>query len=302
MTKNASAEKRIKKLYLSQDENMYSHRFFEDMFAHYSFDLGERQEREEFFSFEPKGCQAELLLKANCRYGFSHETENTISRAISHMAKCGKAYLYLQPKYEETKNRKGGIDKKEIVSLDLVEMAGYPKKGSGGKTYFYRLTFGEKVNQIEIEPGLLVTLDIKDLGYRKNTFVRMVKKLGKYDILNSVRMSIEHVPGYDYQAHAKKDRINLLKTTKDVGWHFGPDGLSDSYILYRKIQRDKIKTLFLQYVIIQINNSLKAFFAGSNVGEMVLHLKNLDYQELWGNYSKGKITGTELTNTLFKSY
>ena len=113
-------------------------------------------------------------------------------------------------------------------------------------------------------------------------------------------MSIEHIPGYDYQAHAKKDRINLLKTTKDVGWHLGPDGLSDSYILYRKIQRDKVKTMFLQYVIIQINKSLKAFFAGSNVGEMVLHLKNLDYQELWKNYSKGKITKTELTNTLFK--
>lgn len=301
MTKNASAEKRIKKLYLSQDENMYSYRFFEDMFAHYSFDLGERQEREEFFSFEPKGCQAELLLKANCRYGFSHETEYTISRAISHMAKCGKAYLYLQPKYEETKSETGGIDKKKIVSLDLVEMAGYQKKGPGGKTYFYRLAFGEKVNQIEIEPGLLVTLNIKDLGYRKNTFVRMVKKLGKYDILNSVRMSIEHVPGYDYQARAKKDRKNLLKTTKDVGWHFGTDGLSDSYILYRIIQRDKIKTLFLQYVVIQINNTLKAFFAGSNVGEMVLHLKNLDYQELWENYSKGIITKTELTNILFKS-
>ena len=82
------------------------------------------------------------------------------------------------------------------------------------------------------------------------------------------------------------DRAEVIKESSSI-----------KHVIARQALKEGIRG-----VIIQINNTLKAFFAGSNVGEMVLHLKNRDYQELWGNYSKGKITKTELMNTLFKSY
>ena len=293
------AEKRIKRKLHLQDNNIYYQRFFQDLFSGYSYVLGEKQDEMSFYTVEPKNCELKRILKVNDTYDLSYGLERIISNALCHLAKSGKAYLYLDPKYRENENGSENSVERKLSELKLREIVGYPRKRLFGKTVFYSLKFGGGVVKKEIEPKQLIVLDLRDMCYRKDTFYNIASKLDKSDIMKSVKLITEHVSEYNFTVHVTKERMRLLKLTRDLGWWFGTDGLSDSYILYKKIQQVKLQITFLSYAIKQINNGIKVFLQKDDTGEIVYHLRSLDYDCLWDDYTKGKKTVTDLNNILY---
>lgn len=89
----------------------------------------------------------------------------------------------------------------------------------------------------DINEGVLITLDLKDLGFKRNYFKKLVKRLGKYDTTSASLELINNEPSYDFGVHVKKNQEKLLREVKNIGWSFGTDGLSDSYILYKEIKK-----------------------------------------------------------------
>ena len=293
-------EKRIKKKYHLTDDNIYYHKFYQDLFSGYSYVLGEKQDTRSFYTVEPKNCELRKILKVNDTYSLCYGLEEIISSALCHLAKSGKAYLYLEPKYKENENGIENSEEKMLSELKLSEIVGYPRKRLFGKTVFYTLMFGGGVLKKEIESKQLIVFDLQDMGYRKNTFYSIVSKLDKSDIMKSTKFITEHVSEYDFPVHAKKERMKLLKLSRDFGWLWGTNGLSESYILYKKIQQDKFQITFLSYAIKQINDGIKEFMQKDDTGEIVYHLRGLDYDRLWDDYTKGKKTMTELYNILYQ--
>jgi len=140
---------------------------------------------------------------------------------------------------------------------------------------------------------------IRDIGYSRRYFKNMLKKIAKCDITSSSTIMIaENLDGYDFSLHLKKYKIKEMKVSKDIGWSFGNEGLSDSYILYKKILKDKLKYQFLNYFLEKINIGLEEFIDGPD-GKLVANVKNVDYDQLWKDYNVGNITGSELTNILY---
>ena len=182
----------------------------------------------------------------------------------------------------------------------MREILGYPSKKKSDTIQFYCKSFDGDVRKTELLSDVLIVFNLKEIGYQKNYFKKVVKHLGKLDSTASATGFLtESIPGYDFSEHLKHNRFKVLRETKEIGWSFGTDGLSDSYILYRKIQQDKLKLVILNYVINKINQALKALLKDQDAGEMKMRTKDHDYNQIWNDYNAGNITASELTKMLF---
>ena len=295
------AKMRINRIYRDQNDNSYSYRFFQDLCTGFSYIPGKDNKYKDFISFEPKGCIAEKLFLSNHHHNISYEIERLVENISDRMIRYGKAYIYLRPEYPNRKG-KGIFEIEGMTGLDLVELMGYTNRKKGNMIIFYKKLYGDDVIKIEIESNRLIVLSLQDIGYKKNYFSGLIKRLGKYDIYSQAAQFItESIEGYNFIEHSKRNNLRLLKVTKDIGWRFDSDGLSDSSILYRKIKLDKLKLIFLNYIISRINDALKVFLKDKDIGTLVVHHRCLNYDQLWEDFTIGKITVTELTNTLYPS-
>ena len=298
MSKLSFLERRIKRLYRTPPQNIFSHRFYEDLCVGY-YTFGEAKNRDDFLCFEPKQCEAERLFRVEYPINLSYEFLRIIENAIRSMIKYGNAYLYLKIDYE-TVDGDGDPQKKKPIALSINELFGLPSNKKANKTLFYRQNYGGSVDEIILESNQLIVLRITDLGFRNNYFNNMLKRLGKYDITSvSTKFINEGFEAYDFKEHSKKGQINALKTTKDIGWVFRTDDLSDSHILYRKIRQSELKVRMMHYVVEKINEALKQVFKQDRIGTLIIQERNLDFSQLWTDYSTGKITGAELSSILY---
>lgn len=282
-------------MYRSPKENCYTHRFFQDISMDFSYTLGANTERKHFFTFEPKECEAARLFEAGSIY--SYDIEDAISRAAHSLVVYGKAFIYLMPKHT-IPEKKDPSNRRLISSLNMYEVKGIVLKRYHNKLVFYCKGFDSTTEILEMTKGELIILRLNDLGYRNNYFRRIARKLGKVDVTASSSMLTKNVPGYDFSVHLKKQKLYQLKLTKDVGWFSGTDGLSDSYILYKRMLMNKLKMKLLDYIVGKINDGITTYFKRDNLGKLVAHTKELNYDRLWDYFSSGKITVTELSNHL----
>lgn len=297
-------KKSVDRLYRPLSNNPYSYRFFENFSTSFSFILGENDKTKDFFAFEPKGCIAETLLYANAHYNLNYKLEQTISRTMYSLLNYGQAYIYLQPQYIQQKSDENkNIPMKQIISaLDIGEVKGVIKQRSGNKYIFYTSRFNGDIIKTELMADGLISLNLQELGYRKKHFLHLCKKIRKCDVTSAGLLASENAEGYDYNIHLKKKRLEFLKKTKSIGWTFGNDGLSDSYILYRKILQDKFRIKALNFIMDKINEGLSTCLHNDSPGKLVAHIRNLNYDDIWEQYIKGEITVTELTTLLYKNH
>lgn len=294
-----SDQSRIKRKYRSPKNSIYSHRFFNDLASGYSFFLGKKGENRDFFTFEPNGCKIKNLLKRQDHYS-SYDIEQIISRIAFSLMVYGKAYFYIHPEYSIEK-ADDGTTTQILSSFEIGEIMGFIKKKSKEEVVFCRKGFNSEVENIQMSKKQLVILDIRELGFSKRYFSGVLKKLSKCDITaKSTDMITNHSDVYDFMYHFERKKFAELRVVRKIGWSFGTEKLSDSYIMYKKIQEDELRLHFLEYIVGKINDGLHGFL-GDDSGELVAHINRKDYGQLWNDYTEGKITGTELTSLLFRN-
>ena len=194
---------------------------------------------------------------------------------------------------------KGDKESETLSQVRLVKLRGIVKRRRRQDVLFYRTESGRTVQKTEMKSGHLVELRIKELGYGKRYFVNKLKRLGKCDLTQFPEfMGKGHVDGYDFSVHLEKTKLRKLKALKDIGWLPGPESLSDSYFLYKKIQEYKLRLQFLNYILDKLNSGFGSSIGDAD-GRLTARVKKNDYDRLWKDYSEGKITGGELTDILF---
>ena len=295
-----SDQSRIKRKYSSPKNSIYSHRFFNDLASGYSSFLGKKGENRDFFTFEPNGCKITKLLKGSHHYYSGYDIEQIISRIAYSLMAYGKAYFYFHPEYS-TKKDDDGTMTKVLSSFEIGEIEGFIKKRTKEEYLFCRKGFNSEVKDIQMSKSQLVVFDIKELGFSKRFFPGILRKLSKCDITaKSTDMITNHSAVYDFVYHSERKKLAELRAIRKIGWSFGTEKLSDSYIMYKKIQEDELRIRFLEYVVKKINDGLHEFL-GDDSGELVAHINRKEYRRLWNDYTEGKISGTELTTILFRN-
>ena len=124
--------------------------------------------------------------------------------------------------------------------------------------------------------------------------------MGKYDTTTSSPKLLNDEPTYDFNVHIDKNRKKFLKEVKDVGWSFGSDGLSDSYILYKEIQMKRFKMRMLQYVLEKINQVLAEDDIVNKEFKIEALTENIDYEDAWVKFQSGELTVSELNSIVWK--
>ena len=285
---------KIEKKYKRPIDNLYSYRFYEDLFTNYAYSLSEKKfDRSDFFMIVSDDKEIVKIFRNATKYSFSYEFEQTINDALYSMAVYGKAYIFVKPEYVK-KTEKDGKFNDVFNALHIVEVKGIAKKN----TFYYR-SFSKEILSFDINEGVLITLDLKDLGFKRNYFKNLVKRLGKYDTTSASLGLINNEPSYDFGVHVKKNQEKLLREVRNIGWSFGTDGLSDSYILYKEIKKRIFKMRLLQYVLEKINKVLAdEFFQHKGVRIEAL-TNNIDYLKVWERYNKGELTVSDLNKIIW---
>lgn len=296
MIKVFDAQDKMKRIYRQPQKSIYTHRFLEDLSSGYSFVLGERSEKRDFFAFDPEDCYAANLLRGKHYNDLSYEIERLIDAVTYSLLTFDRAYVILKPQYANDQDINSGT--KTISEIKLYEIKGFPDRCVNSNIKFI-YSINNNVKEMDIQRDQLIEFDIKELGFKNKYFRNILKKLEKCDItLADSSLISNDVSGYDYLVHSNECKLKELKALKGVGWIFGNQGLSDSYILYKKIQGDKLKLKLLDYILDKLNCGLESFL-GNPGGKLVARKKTLDYDQLWREYSDGKVTGTELTSILY---
>lgn len=294
MNKNRRIKRKIEKMYKPPINNIYSHRFYSDLFYGYEYSLSEDKVNSRgFYKITSSDNEIVKLFRTGTCYDFSYELGQTIDRVLYSMAVYGKAYIFIKPKYIEKIDEKGNTNK-IINALHIREVKGIPKKN-----VFYCKTSNE-ISEFNICEGTLITFDLKELGFKRKYFKKLVKRLGKYDTTTSSPKLLNDEPTYDFNVHIDKNRKKFLKEVKDVGWSFGSDGLSDSYILYKEIQMKRFKMRMLQYVLEKINQVLAEDDIVNKEFKIEALTENIDYEDAWVKFQSGELTVSELNSIVWK--
>lgn len=291
--------RRMNRIYQLPDSNIYTARFLQDLSSGYSFILGDKTKSGDFLTFEPQDSKISKLFKRSYRYDLSHDVEEIIEKITYGLIAFGKAYAYLEPDYHLSKDEKS--DNRELSSLKIRNIEGFIKQQNKTHILFYRKGLNNKVSIMRMNKKQLIVFDIKELGYKKRQFINILRKLEKCDItLSSTYLVGGGLDGYDFSIHAKNSMLHEMKAVKDIGWSFRVEGLSDSYLLYKRIQFMKLKLKFLQYIVERLNTGLEEYIEDVD-GKLVAHIKEIRLDKLWTDYYHGKVSGTELTSILYHS-
>ena len=236
-----SDQRRIKRKYPSPKNSIYTHRFFNDLASGYSFFLGKKGENRDFFTFEPAGCKINDLLKGQYHYYGSYDIEQVINRITYSLMAYDKAYFYIHPEYS-VKKADDGNTTQVLRSFEIGEIEGFIKKRTKDEIVFCRRGLNCEVKNIQMSQNQLVILDIKELGFSRSFFSGILKKLSKCDITaKSTDMITDHSDVYDFMYHSERKKLAELRAIRKIGWSFGAEKLSESYILYKKIQEDELR-------------------------------------------------------------
>ena len=295
MSNTRRIKKKIEKKYKRPIDNLYSYRFYTDMFSGYAYSLSEdKTGRRDFYKISSDDKEIVKLFRNSAHYDFSYEFGQTIDSVLYSMAVYGKAYIFIKPEYIEKTDEKEKIIK-IISALHIGEVKGIPKKNT-----FYYSNFSKEISEFNLCEGSLITFDLKEVGYKRKYFVKLVKQLGKYDATSSSLELINNEPSYDFNVHITKSRKQFLRKVRNIGWNFGNDGLSDSYILYKQIQMKLFKMKMLQYVLGKINLVLADVYIINSEFKIEALPGNIDYEDAWAKFQNGKFTVSELSNIIWK--
>lgn len=190
-------------------------------------------------------------------------------------------------------------ENEKLTGLVIEEIKCCITKKNNPIIKIYYLDYKGEIVEKELRREQLIEFDIRSLGFSKRYFRSKVRNLKKCDYLRtSTYFKSSNIAGYNFLFHSKKIKLKELTISKDIGWSFGTEELSDSYILYKKIQGNKLKIKILEYVTERLNDGFNTFVPDSG-GKLIANIRRIYYDKLWEDYLEGKVTGTELSSILF---
>lgn len=295
MNNTRRIKRKLEKIYKPPIDNLYSYRFYSDLFSGYEFSLNEdKLSRRDFYKIIPNDNEIVGLFRNKIHYDFSYEFGQNIDRVLYSLAVYGKAYIFIKPEYDEQTGENGRSDKKLSV-IHIGEVKGIPKKNK-----FYFKTFSNEISELNINEGTLITFKLSEFGYKRNYFKKLIKRLGKFDATTNSLELINNEPAYDFSVHVEKNRKRFLREVRNIGWSFGTEGLSDSYILYKEIHMKLFKMQMLQIVLKKINHVISTEYIPDREFKIVASTSNIDYEEVWAKFQCGELTVSELSNIVWK--
>lgn len=197
--------------------------------------------------------------------------------------------------------------KNEIVGISLFPFDAIKIASSKKYSWFISRLSDHKKTIFKLEKNKYIEFNIKELGLRKNSLKRIVRKLKRLDFNTSTRFLVDEKmrSKFSFDDFKKKQDFLILKYPQKIGWTSGIDTsfLNKCYSLFRNIKLREFQknclSLFIDKINVGINN-LSDIIKTSGTIEVIVLLPQ--YEKEWGRYNKGEISSLELSNILFPKY
>ena len=278
----------IKNKYRLPKYSLYSNKMITDYSPSSLFVINPKNILESNYFFEPDDCLIKKLL-VDSWHDFSREFDSLIKDIMKDLLIYGKAYIII----------KAFNNKNKTTKIELEETQGVFLKRFGRKWSFWSLEFGGRIKKSIIQSDEIIIFSLDEIGYHNN-FKKMFKTLQKYDAFSNNLISNSETFSYDFVVHSNYNKQKVFQKTKEIGWIFGTENLSESNILYRRIQKEQFKEKVLNYIICKINDSLSTYLHNPNTGRIKANTTNIEYEKVWNDYKRGQITSKELGGLLYR--
>lgn len=279
-------------------KSLYSYTFLDDFSGMFSSEFTPIGMRDGFYFITPEDAILKKLLNFNSYSDFSDEFDQLLSSITHYLLINGRTYLEIVSLMDQNNVIRG------------IEFVGIPAKCHRVRCNKYRLTAqgAESKNiQFDIDLDRLVIFDLKDIGFHRNYFRKMINHFFMLDFINAPKLMFNpKMKGtFDFEQYQRSIEYQFLKDTGPIHWlgrNYNNQHLSESYHLYRVMQYKILRYKFLQYILHQINEGLSNFKTEWGfVGEISTPVSLSHYEDAFNRYSKGEINTSTLGDIVLKN-
>lgn len=272
--------------------------FLDDFSKSFSFAFSPIGMRNGFYIITPENDRLKNLLQLNYYSNFDYNLDILLSKIVYYLLVNGRTYVELVS-YKDQNNVVKGI---EFVCI--------PAKCYSTRHNRYRFTAQDPKNkkiQFDIDLNRVIIFDLKDLGFHRNYFRKMINRLSEFDVtgVSELVLNPKAKRIFNFEEYQKAIEYKLLKVTQPIHWlgrNYSNQHLSESYHLYRTMQYKILRYKFLKYVLYQINMGLNNFKAEWEFsGDISISVSISHYKDAFDKYTKGEINASKLGDVIIEN-
>lgn len=280
LVRSEKISKKIRNKYSITDSNVFESKFYQDLFTGYEFTFN-KSYNEDFFRIEFLGETIKTRIVNGCYGNLSRVLEKEFGEILKSLALYGEAYLYIRPEYT--------FEESPLLSLEFKEVKGIKKNNI---FYFMKSLSDNEINKLDEKREMVLSLKLKETGYKLRYFSKiqaLVKRL--YGVCFDNK-PIKNVESFS----VLRERINneIMKNSREIGWYYFGENLSESHILYRKMKMIIFKVTLLDYILNKLNIMLLNSTLINNYFKITVNIEERDYNNIWMQYQRGELTESEV--------
>lgn len=269
--------------------NLETHAFLQDMLTHYSITLCKNYQDDRCYSFDGD------VRKFGNVFGYDYlryDLDNLLSNITENLLFYGKAYVERVYWYDDQ-------DMLQKVTYRCINCAKIQKRGR--KLRYVLKSFDGNTYKGKIALKDIIAFDLKSLGFSKRFFLRKIKKLKKIGLPKAQLIDCKD---FSWSVLSAKQDYYLLKLMKDIFWSARKTNnkfVNEPYLIYRKMQYEKLLNSFFNYLITKINGDIQNISQLTGVsGKITFDSITENYDELWEEFNIGKKNCNDIGKVIFK--
>lgn len=278
--------------------SLHAHMFLEDFSGMFSSEFTPLSVRDGFYDVRPQDDVLKKLMQYTEYSYFDYEFDRLICNVMCYLILNGKAYVEIVSWTGEDDTIKG---------IEFVPVCAKCCHTSREKYSFIAKNHNNETIHFSIDKKRLVLFDLRDLGFHRNYFRKLINSLAEFDATNASELMLDpDMNGvFDFTEYQKSLDYKLLKLTKPIHWlgrNYDNQHLSESYLLYRKIQYKTLRYKFLEYFLQQINEGLDRFKCEWGFsGKISISYPLPDYKNAFNQYKNGQINSSQLCKLVIEN-
>lgn len=247
----------------------------------------------DFYYIEEEKCRLKKLLLYDLYTSFSYEVDRVLETNMKDLLLHGKAYVEVVFWFD---------NRNELKKISFVPFWYKKQLCFNGDVYYKIRKFDGEIIQGRILKENIITFRLKDLGFSKRYFQRLLKKLGKI-VMPSTDLIEDESVGFDFEEFKKrqdKKTLYLLDRIRWKGINNNNRYVSEPYLLYRNIKYQILRKEFMDYLLKGYNNKLQLLGRKYGFDGKIRYRSNLDkYESKWSDLRRGKINCEQLCDYIF---
>lgn len=272
--------------------SLYSHMFIEDFCFSFAIQFSRLNRSDSFYDIKP---QEDSLTKylTNENFNFlQYDLDQILQQNVYSLIMSGKAYIEIVILKDQDNNLK---------SISFIPLKVLIAKRHSDRTEFIAQLFNGNKIKYNVEKENLIVLDLKDLGFNRKYFVKLINKMAKIDLLDYSIYS-QTAKGFDIEKFKRLSEFKLLYLNRKTYWcgrNYANQHMSESYLLYRMAHYKMLRLKFLDYILSKYNTALERFKTEyAFEGRIITTEKRIDYAKCLEDLKEGNLSTSQVSDII----